>query len=532
MLKKIAFVNGRIHTPAGVREALLIEGGRIAEASPPPKTHPDTEVVDLKGRSVFPGFADSHMHFIAWLESQELLDLKPCRSINDLKAALAAHIETHPAGKWHRGRGWDHTTMGRMPNRHDLDEVSPEVPAALTRVCGHVVVVNTAALKLLGVTAETHVEGGLIGIGEDGEPDGLFSEMAVRCVYEHIPRLQDFDMLRLLEKYGPQAASFGLTQLHSEDMGSFGFDFRRVVNFYTSAERDGKLLFRVRQQFSLPKRENLLEFLSEGWRTGDGTPLYQIGPLKLLSDGSLGGRTAFLRKDYADVPGERGVVIYSQEELNELILTAQSSGMQVAVHAIGDGALEMCLDAFETAQAASPGVLRHLVVHAQIADDRQLERMKNLRVGAAVQPCFAPSDREMAAGRLGREWASRSYRWKTMLKKGIALAGGSDAPIESLRPLDGIHAAVTRQDQSGAPEGGWVPEERLTVAEAFSLYTWGNAWLGGSEKRRGEILPGRDADLTILDEDPFLVPAAELGKIGVAMTLCGGRVTYRSKNIG
>ena len=206
--------------------------------------------------------------------------------------------------------------------------------------------------------------------------------------------------------------------------------------------------------------------------------------------------------------------------------------MQIAVHAIGDGALEMCLDAFEVAQAASPGVLRHLVVHAQIADDRQLERMKNLRVGAAVQPCFAPSDREMAAGRLGREWASRSYRWRTMLKKGIALAGGSDAPIESLRPLDGIHAAVTRQDQSGAPEGGWVPEERLTVAEAFSLYTWGNAWLGGNEKRRGEILPGRDADLTILDEDPFLVPTAELWKIGVAMTLCGGRVTYRSKNIG
>jgi predicted amidohydrolase YtcJ len=420
---------------------------------------------------------------------------------------------------------------GRVPNRHDLDDLSPCNPVILTRICGHVVVLNTMALQLVGVTSDTHVDGGVIGIGEDGEPDGVLSEGAIRHAYRSIPRLQDDDMYRLLEKYGPRVSSFGLTQLHTDDFGMFGFDFRRVMEFYFEAERDGILPFRVRQQLALPKRELLVDFLSEGWRTGDGTPFYQIGPLKLITDGSLGGRTAFLQEDYQDAPGERGIAMFEQGELDELISIAHSSGMQVAAHAIGDGALEMCLNAFEAAQNANPGIIRHEIVHAQIADDRQLDRMKNLHVGAAIQPCFVPSDREMAVEHLGSPRAARSYRWKTMLRKGIALSGGSDAPIESLRPLDGIHAAVTRQSQNEEAREGWTPEEKLSVAEAISLYTWGTAWHGGNEKRRGEIAPGREADLAVLEQDPFLIPAADLWRIGVAMTFCGGRITYRADTI-
>ncbi|MDR2176282.1 MAG: amidohydrolase [Synergistaceae bacterium] len=537
--KKIALVNGRIHTPLGMREALSIEAGRIAELGKTSDIAPGADtVVDLKERPVFPGFADSHMHFMMWMESQELINLRPCRSIEDLRTVLRAHIGEHPlpdAG-WYRGTGWNQTSMpeGRAPNRFDLDDIAPDRPVMLTRVCGHVAVLNTAGLNAAGVTRDTCVEGGIVELDEEGEPTGLVAEEAVGYVHSRIPGLQDEDMLRLLEKYGPQAASFGLTQLNTDDMSAFGFDFRRAIGFYTAAEREGKLPFRVRQQFLLPRRELLLDFLSEGWRTGDGTPLYQIGPLKLLCDGSLGGRTAFLREDYADMPGSRGVAIYGQEELNGLAALAHSSGMQVAVHAIGDGAFEMCLGAFEAAQTACPGAARHQIVHAQIAGDRQLDRMKSLRLGALIQPCFVPSDREMAIARLGGERAGRSYRWKTMLKKGIPLAAGSDAPIESLRPLDGVHAAVTRQEQagragqSGEPESGWTPEENLSVAEALSLYTWANAWQSGNERRRGEIAPGRDADLTVLEQDPFLVSASDIWKIGVAMTLCGGRITYRA----
>ena len=533
--KKIALVGGRVHTPFGMAEALLIEGGRVAEVGSAASLRTeDAEVLNLKGRAVFPGFGDSHLHFMSWMESQELLYLKPCRSIVDIKAALGRYIEKHPLpeGEWYRGIGWNHTFMERMPNRYDLDELSPRNPVALTRVCGHVVVINSAAVKMLGITPDTRAAGGVIELDDDGSPNGILCDTAIRYVDESIPGLKNQDMLRLLEKYGPLAASFGLTSLHTEDMGMFGYDFRRLIDFYASAEKGGKLPFRARLKFSLPRRELLLDFLSEGWRTGDGTPFCQIGSFKLLCDGSLGGRTARLRRDYADKPGERGLAIHEQGELNELVSIAHSSGMQVAVHAIGDGALDMCLDAFEAAQADAPGVVRHQIVHAQIADDGQLARMKKLGVGAAIQPSFVPSDRDMADKRLGSGLASRSYRWKTMLRKGIALSGGSDAPIESLRPLCGIHAAVTRQSQDGKPEGGWMPEEKLSVAEAFALYTWDNAWHGYNEKRRGEIVPGRDADLVVLDEDPFLTPPSDLWKIGVAMTICGGRVTYGGDDIG
>ena len=538
MHKKSALVNGRIHTPLGIRDAILIEAGRIAELGTTSDVllHSNVEIIDLKGRSVFPGFCDSHMHFMNWAKSRESLDLTGCKSIADLREALRAHIQAHPLpeGTWYTGRGWNHTAMveKRMPNRHDLDDIAPANPVMLTRICGHVAVLNTQGLESAEITRDTRVEGGVIELGDDGDPGGILSEEAIGLADDHIPGATDEDLRRFLEKHGPLAASFGLTQLNTDDMGMFDFDFRRAIDFYTSAEREGRMPFRVRQQFLLPRRDLLLDFLSEGWRTGDGTPFYQIGPLKLLCDGSLGGRTAFLQADYADMPGERGVAIYGQEELNDLISLAHSSGMQIATHAIGDGALEMCLDAFEAAQNACPGTSRHLIVHAQLTDDRQLDRMKNLRLGAAMQPCFVPSDREMAIARLGYERATRNYRWKTMLRKGIVLSAGSDAPIEDLRPISGIHAAVTRQNQAGQPEGGWAPEENLTVAEALSLYTWASAWHGSNEKRRGEIVPGRDADLVVLDQDPFLIPASDIWKIDVAMTLCAGQVTHASADLG
>lgn len=534
--ERTALINGRIHTPMGIVESLLIEGGRIAAVGTTATIglHCDTRIVDLRGRAVLPGFSDSHAHFMAWAFSQEAIRLRECRSLEELRRALAAYAAEQPApiGGWYQGHGWNHIQMGNvMPTRHDLDAVVPDTPVYLRRVCGHIAVANTAALRAAGITGNTRVEAGVIELGPDGEPSGVLKENALDLVTRCIPNLEDADLRRLLRKYGPRAAGYGLTEIHSDDLSAFGFDFRRSQEFFLDAARNGDLPFRLRRQLLLSDKNLLRDFLAEGWRTGDGIPLCQIGPLKLLCDGSLGGRTAFLRNDYADAPGERGLALYEQADLDELILTAHLAGMQVAVHAIGDGALDMCLDAFERAAKRHPATTRHQVVHAQIADDAQLDRMKQLRLGAAIQPCFVPSDRAMALERLGRERAEASYRWRSMMRKGIVLSSGSDAPIESLRPMRGIHAAVTRTAPDGEPEGGWVPEERLSVAEAIGTYTWGGAWNGHNERRRGEIAPGRDADLAVLDRDPFLAPAGELAEIGIAMTLCGGRITHTTREL-
>ena len=487
--EQTALINGRIHTPMGMAEALLIEAGRIAAIGTTATIglRCDTKLIDLKGRSVFPGFSDSHAHFLAWAQSQEAIRLGDCRSTDNLRGILEAYADEHPAplGGWYQGHGWNHVLMDNvMPTRHDLDAVVPDIPVYLRRVCGHVAVVNTAALKAAGITGNTRVEAGVIELGEDGEPNGILKENALNLIARCIPGLEDADLTRLLRKYGPQAAGYGLTEIHSDDLSMFGFDFRRSQEFFLDAARSGDLPFRLRRQLLLPNMDLLQGFLSEGWRSGDGIPLCQIGPLKLLSDGSLGGRTAFLREDYADSPGERGTALFEQGELDDLILTAHLSGMQVAVHAIGDGALDMCLNAFERAMKQRPMATRHLIVHAQTADDAQLDRMRDLRLGAAIQPCFVPSDRTMALERLGKARAEAGYRWRSMIRKGIVLSSGSDAPIESLRPMLGIHAAVTRTAPNGGPEDGWVPEESLSVAEAIGTYTWNLSLIHISEPTR------------------------------------------------
>jgi predicted amidohydrolase YtcJ len=531
-VKKIAFTNGKVYTPQGIQEAILLEGDRIAYIGPSSNIRRglDTEVIDLDRRAVLPGLCDSHAHFMGWASSMETLNLKDCVSIEDLRSRLRKHLEEkNPApGEWVRARGWNNEqwSENRFPTRKDLDDVASETPLVISRGCGHIGVVNTKAMEVTGLTAETKIQRGLVDLGEDGEPNGILREMAVLWLYSHIPGPDSSEAVRLIRKFGPSAAAFGLTTVNTEDLSFFGGDYRTLIQFYMQAAQEGNLPFRAHLQLSLGTVEALTEFLASGWRTGMGLARVRIGPHKLICDGSLGGRTAFLRQDYADEAG-RGAPIYMQEELNELVELSHSSGMQIAMHAIGDAALSMCLDAVERAQAAVPRVMRHLIVHCVMADDMQLARMKRLSMGAAIQPSFAASDHEMALRRLGRIWAEGSYRWKTMLRKGLILSGGSDAPVESLNPFAGIHAAVTRKNLEEKPEGGWTPAERLSMQEAISLYTWASAWHDHEENLRGDLSVGKKADLVVLNENPFLVKPHEIKAVKPIYTLCGGEFTYR-----
>ena len=537
---KLAFIGGKVYTPFGFKEAVLTEGERICfvGSSSEAELLADSgyEIFDLNGRTVIPGLCDSHMHFLAWATNKEKLDLKDSRSVTDIRKKLSKFVNSinyadYTDNTWIEGRGWNQelfeSDAKKMPTRYDIDDIVPEIPTILSRVCGHVGVINTAAILKLGINKDSVISGGMIDLGADGEPNGIIRESALELVWNSIPSLHDDNLNHLLNKYGNIAASFGLTTLNSDDLSVLNDDYNRAINFYSKAECEGRLPFRIRQQFLLRNSKVLREFLANGWRTGMGSKKYKIGPLKILCDGSLGGRTALLREDYADLPGVRGIAIHSQEDLNELVWLAHSSGMQVAMHAIGDATLDMCLNSVENAKKLRKNSLRHIIVHCQIADDSQLTRLKQLGVGVAIQPCFVPSDREMAIRRLGNNKASRSYRWQTMIDKGIILSAGSDAPVESISPILGIHAAVTRQDENDRPYGGWVESEKLSVAEAINMYTWASAWHANEENVRGEIVVGKLADLVILEDDIFKIEPEKIKNLQVSMTICGGNITYK-----
>lgn len=534
-MNNTVFFNGKIYTPAGWKEALLTRGQSIAAVGGSEEllgAAGGAERVDLGGRLMIPGLNDGHMHFLSFGLSLEQADLSGSRSAEEVRDRLRAFMnrERPAPGEWITGRGWNHELFGdgRIFEKGDLDDLAPANPVVLTRVCGHVAVLNSAALDLLGITGETRFAGGVVDLDDKGEPTGVLREAAVSWVRSRRPVPGQAKLRQIAARAGAIAAAFGLTSLHSDDLGPVGDDWQAVYDLYRGLDLEGKMPVRITQQLKLKDRKALDDFLASGLRTGDGSPAFHTGPLKILTDGSLGGRTALLREEYSDMPGESGVAIYGAEELNDLVFAAHEAGMQIAMHAIGDGALDLCLDALEKALEANPAAdARHYIVHCQTGDTDQYRRMARLGVGAAIQPLFATSDRLMAIKRLGRKRAGAGYAWRTLMDLGIFMSAGSDCPVETLNPFAGIHAAVTRQGPDGQPEGGWNPDQRLTVREAVDLYTAGGARASFEERRKGALAPGKLADLTVLDRDIFSVEHGAIPGTKPLLTMMGGRFTHR-----
>lgn len=533
-MNRTVFFNGKIYTPRGMAEALLADGQTIAAVGRNRDVlegAEGAERIDLGGRLVLPGFIDGHMHFLAYALSLEQADLTGCRSVLEVRDRLKSFLEREKIApeEWVRGRGWNHEHFGepRIFTRDDLDDLAPSNPVILFRVCGHVAVLNSKALDVLGLTAGSRFPGGVVDLDEKGRPTGVIRETAVEWARSRQP-LPDGDKLRrLVDRAGAAAAAAGLTSIHSDDLGSVGGDYRTILDLYTGLDGEGKMPVRITEQLLLRNRKALDGFLASGWRTGDGSPAFHVGPLKILTDGSMGGRTAFLREEYSDMPGVYGVPIYGAEELNDLVWTAHSSGMQVALHAIGDGALDMCLDALEKARERNLRKARHYIVHCQMGDMERYHRMARLGVGAAIQPPFVPSDRPMALKRIGEKRSRTGYAWKTLLDLGIFLSAGSDCPVETFDPLWGIYTAVARKDRDGFPEGGWNPAQKLTVEEAVDLYTRGGAYASFEEHKKGTLQAGKYADLVVLDRDILAVPEEEIPAGKAVLTMMGGKITFR-----
>ncbi len=540
MQADLILYNGDIHTmnPAAPRgQAIAIAGDRVlavggndeirALAAPPGKT------IDLRGRTVTPGFTDAHLHFLSYGIGLQEIELAGVNSLMEALALVAARAGQTPPGQWLTGRGWDHTLWGSgdFPTRQDLDRAAPQHPVFLRRKCGHAGWANTRALELAGITAATPDPfGGAIDHDPiTGQPTGILKDVAMELMFRLFQEPSLDEATAAIQAATPHAHKAGLVAVHTmEGAGAF--------RAFQALQASGELKLRITMQ--IPE-ENLDAAIRAGLRSGFGNEWLRIGGVKIFSDGALGARTAYMLEPYEGYPDNVGLPMASIEHLREVIGKASQAGIASYVHAIGDRANREVLDAIAAARTLetmnatrdTQYALRHRIEHAQIVHPDDQPRFASLGVIASMQPIHATQDM-LIADRLWGKRSAHAYPWRSLLNAGAVLAFGSDAPVETLNVMVGIHAAVTRRRPDGAPGPvGWYPEQRLTVDEAVYAYTAGAAFASGEETVKGSLAPGKLADLVILSQDIFSIDPMAILETEVVGTLVGGAWVYGGNRV-
>ena len=486
----------------------------------------NTQVVDLGGHFVMPGFNDAHVHLASGGLRHFEVDLTGVRSLQEMQQRIAAHMKTLEPGDWVVGGGWDHTLWvgQQLPTRQDLDSVTGDHPAFLSRVDGHISVGNTAALKAAGITAHTpDPPGGEIDHDPKGEPTGIIrEEPAEILVWSKIPPPTLSQRRRAAEYAIANAAQWGITS--AQDYSSWE-DFLT----YEDLEREGKLTLRISEWLNFNDSVDLLEKHRAHHPADD--PMLHTAMLKGFMDGSLGSRTAALLAPYSDDPANSGLRRYEQGKLNRMAIERTLAGFQIGFHAIGDRAVQMALDAFAEAERSAKENdktrdFRFRIEHSQILTPDQFEQYKKLGVIASVQPSHLLTDMNWAMERIGPQRARTSYAWKEFLDNGVRIAFGTDYPVEPITPFRGIYVAVTRQNEAGTKS--YFPEQKLTIGQAIAAYTTGSAYAQFAEKDKGTLAPGMLADFVVLDRDLTKVAPPEILKTRVLRTVVGGKTVYES----
>lgn len=503
-------------------EAMAISGDRIVAAGSNAEIDALAPAgcrrVDLGGRAVIPGLIDSHNHLTSYGFFMKQVNLNGAKSIAELQARVAVHAATLRPDEWLTGGGWEQGMFAeqRYPTRHDLDAVVPDRPAILDRVCYHAVVVNSKALELAGITRDTPAPvDGEIRRDEHGEATGILTESACDIVRRQMPEPTPAEAGEAFLRAMAHANACGLTSVHTNDNGML-----RIMQRVRAA---GRLSVRIYLDQTMSREAVATTELV----TGLGDEWLRIGSLKVFVDGSLGARTAALYEPYSDDPSTRGVLMYAQDDLDALVLAAHSHGMQVAIHAIGDRAVDSAIDAIERALAVEPRANhRHRIIHLQVINPRIISRFRQHNLIADIQPKFVTGELAWAGERIGPERVRWAYPWKSLLDAGVLCAGGSDCPVEPLEPLWGVYAAVTRASMEGEPRGGWLPEQRLNVEQSLALFTRNAAYVSFEENLKGTLTPGKLADLVVLDADPFAIDPLAIKDITVQATMVGGRMVF------
>jgi hypothetical protein len=511
-------------------EAIAIRDGKIVAVGSTQEIQSSfvaSNVIDLHGMPVYPGFTDAHAHMEGLGALLVNVNLGDTKSVEEIQTLVARRVATVPPGSWVRGRSWDQNKWPdkEFPTHQMLDAVAQDNPVILTRVDGHAVWLNRKALDLAGITARTpDPDGGKIVRDAEGNPTGVLIDNAIDLVDAVIPQPSEAERTEAIERAVQECLKVGLTEVH--DMGADG----ELIGIYRKLIHAKKFPFRVYVAIG-GTGETWEQYLARGPELLGNDQRLTVRALKLYADGALGSRGAALIEPYTDDPTNRGLTRTPAEAITEAAREALNHGFQVCTHAIGDRANHIVLNAYEAALVQNKGMAkdaRFRIEHAQVVDPQDTPRFVKLGVIPSMQPTHCTSDMYWAEERLGPKRIKGAYAWRSFLNAGSILPGGSDFPVESPNPLWGFYAAITRQDHDGWPSGGWYPDQRMTREEALKAFTLWAAYAAFEEKRRGSVEEGKLADLVVLSNDIMTCEPLRILETKVVYTIVGGEIAYAS----
>jgi len=528
----VVFTHGKVYTVDHAHphaEAIAVRDGRIlavgSEQEIKPHIGPSTTIVNIQGKLILPGFIDDHTHFISGGFQLGSVNLRYAGDENAFATIIKERAEKYP-DRWITGGDWDHDRWrgGRLPTKELIDKFTPKTPVFVNRYDGHMSLANSYALKLAGVTKATaDPPGGMVvKDSKTGEPTGILKDGAMDYVYKIIPDPGEGEMMEAAELALAEARKNGLTSI--QDMSTPAH-----LRMYQKLKNAGRLTARFYSRLPIDQWEQLI---GTGIRVPFGDEWIRIGSLKAFADGSLGSTTALMFEPFTSDPTTHGLATdYVQDgRLEKWALAADSSGLQLSIHAIGDSAISLMLDLFEKIVRKNPVWDRRFrIEHAQHVSPRDFRRFAQMGVIASAQPYHAIDDGRWAESRIGHERCKTSYAFRTFLDIHVKLCFGSDWTVAPLNPLLGIYAAVTRRTLDDAHPGGWFPEQKITVPEAIEAYTINNAYAAFEEAEKGSISPGKLADFVVLSDDILTIDPVKIEKVTVDMTILGGKIIYERR---
>jgi predicted amidohydrolase YtcJ len=485
---------------------------------------PQTRVVDAAGKRLLPGFNDAHVHFTDGGAQLDSVELNDATSPQEFARRIGERATKTTKGEWVLGGDWDETkwTPAELPTKELIDAVTPAMPVAVNRYDGHMVLANSLALKLAGITAQTpDPAGGVIVRDKQGNPTGALKDAAEDLLFKAVPPPSHDQRRHAIERALEHAASLGVTSVQHMNP-----DYADIA-IYSELLDEGKLTTRI---YAAPLITQVDDQVKIGIRRAFGGPYLRIGAVKAYSDGSLGSTTAYFFEPYSDQPGNRGLLsdeMHPISLMQDRMMRADAAGLQICTHAIGDAGISAILDIYAAIEKEHGSRDRRWrIEHSQHLAVKDFDRFAQLHVIASVQPYHAIDDGRWAEGRIGHDRASRTYAFRTLLNHGVRLAFGTDWEVAPLNPMLTLYAATTRATLDGKNPDGWFPEQKLTIKEAIEAYTMGSAYAEFQESEKGSITPGKLADMVLLSDDVLSIDPVKIRDVKVFKTWVGGKLTY------